>query len=163
METPTASHNLAGRVALHKQLAQVVRDLCILYSRVALLQLIQCQEEAPEGQVKELALRLLDCQDSEASRCQSSVNNLLHILRLSASYTCRTRGYVETLSRVPYAQSAPPNLGSVLLAGGAPLLQSIQGGLRRLFFTGRSLVETFGITIPCSIPCSPPLLPLLPL
>ena len=138
-DPPKAASDFEGKKGLHYQFVQLVRDLCIIYARLTLLCLVRNCENASSDEVEQLAQYLVESKD-DSPDCRSNIDNLLYVLRLSSCYTSRTRGYVETLSRLTASQTPPPNLGSVLLAGGAPMLQAIMKGFQRLIFTGKDIL-----------------------
>eukprot|EP01041_Mallomonas_annulata_P001744 gene1744-3367_t len=115
------------KLELSNQFLHISKDLCILYSRLIILRIIAAYPRIPESCDSILSQLLGSNMNFESfSKDNQMADKFLLLIRLCGCSSSRTKVYLQTMSILSSTQSIPANIGSLLIVGGAPMLQAIQ-------------------------------------
>jgi len=131
------------REAILTQFADVSKDLCVLYSRVAVLRVVEsllgsnantrgAQQLVQFLMTKEsLAAMEVDMENMEAKEPAQDlpIKQLLHLLKLCCVNSNRTKLFHTTMALLAPEASIPKNLGTLLCIGGSPMLGSLTAAM----------------------------------
>lgn len=123
--------------ALLSEFETLSSDLCVLYSRLMVLRLASAFSRYSSTNF--IVKLLSHTPAGTPSSNTNSVDKFIHIVRESSSCTLRTKIYLHTVAMISPASLPPPNLGSVLSTGGAPMLSSLQNAMVSMFEAFASL------------------------
>lgn len=138
------------RQSILKQFRNITRDLCVLYARVAVLQILSgFPMFSSQNKLSFYNVCIENSNGSDSSSSESCVlSALLKIIRLCGASTTRTKIYLNVMSLLSSNMSQPNNLGMIYSTGGAPMLADLQNAISCLLTEFRiknnsKLIETF--------------------
>jgi hypothetical protein len=124
------------------QFSDISKDVCILYSRLSVLRIINSFSNFSHEIKNKFILQLSDNEDKDSDdqsystniddKIQNKVRSLMKIVRTSCLTSNRTKSYLQILSLLPSSVSVPSNLGSIYSIGGFPLLDELNNSMKSI-------------------------------